>query len=173
MEVGLSRNDEIGWGAHATPRAVLRALAEHIGVLLWPKRLVSRMIGNQQAGAPVETREGACAPRNRTESFRKPTAAWLILSAHPYLSSTHNKSPFAFLKYNRPFANVGGVQQTPPRTWERPKILSSVGNGSANRSSPFSLIIISLLPAHITEPNAGSSRCHFNSPVDKWMQRKS
>jgi hypothetical protein len=52
------------WGAHAPPRAVFRALAEHIGLLLWPNRSASRKNWNQRAKAPAGTREGARAPRN-------------------------------------------------------------------------------------------------------------
>ena len=73
--MNLAGTMQIKWGAHAPgPRAVLRALAEHIRASLWANRLVSLKIVNRRAGAPVGTREGACAPRkglNRSGLGRK------------------------------------------------------------------------------------------------------
>src|SRR6266498_4827628 len=51
-------------GAHAPSRAVLCALAEHISCIVLPKPFGESEQGNQRAGAPAGTREGACAPGN-------------------------------------------------------------------------------------------------------------
>src|SRR4051812_29268856 len=72
---------QLKWGAHAHARAVLRGLAEHTGLLLWPNRLVSRKSRNRRAGAPVGTREGACAPQkevNRSGLGKVGLSQWLV-----------------------------------------------------------------------------------------------
>src|SRR3954462_5146601 len=74
------------WGAPAAARAVLRALAEHIEPFLWANPLVSREIEDQRAGAPVGTREGACAPplllnRSRLGAWSFPGVWCLALGA--------------------------------------------------------------------------------------------
>jgi hypothetical protein len=54
---------QLDLGSARAPRAVLRALAEHIGGIALAEPFANRKIGNQRAGAPIGTREGACAPR--------------------------------------------------------------------------------------------------------------
>lgn len=62
-QAGLSRNDAIKLGSARAPAcSVSRPRGTHQG-LRWPNHLVCRKMQDRQAGAPAETREGACAPQ--------------------------------------------------------------------------------------------------------------
>src|SRR5258705_1002719 len=65
----LRRNDALKWGSHAPPRAVLRALAEHIRASPWGKHSVSRKISTDGRGRPSEHAGRVCSQK-LTESLR-------------------------------------------------------------------------------------------------------
>ncbi|MBI4657718.1 MAG: hypothetical protein HY735_02510 [Verrucomicrobia bacterium] len=75
---GLAVSIQLNWGAHAPPRAVVGALADHTGA---PTQVTVQYLNytpDSTDEAPVETREGACAPQSEVHAYGLEKSVQLI-----------------------------------------------------------------------------------------------